>query len=102
MEALMKKNKNLFLSTIASNLNFLTKIIILVLVFGLLLNHINIVILVKAFEKPIETIIQDHSITEINNFERVEIEKEKLNILKHINMIMFYMKLKFIIKPSII
>ena len=53
------RTKQLYSFTVANKISILSKIIIVILVFGLIMNHINIAVFVNAFEKPIETIISD-------------------------------------------
>ena len=54
-----------------------SKIIIIILVFGLLINHINLVLIVQAFDKPPNMTIQDESINEIVDFKKEELVNKK-------------------------
>ena len=80
----MSKRKTRFLNfkTNPSKLCIVSKIVIIVLVFGLIMNHINIAVFVNAFEKPIETIISDQSITKISEIDKGEIVDKKTKYSK--------------------
>ena len=69
----MNKNKEVKYN----NYSIFTKTIIIVLVFSFIVNNINIIPFIKAFEKPIEIISEDHSITDTTEFEKVELDEEK-------------------------
>ena len=71
-----RKSNKLYLSTIANKLSLLSKIIILVLVFGLIINNINIVVLAKLFDEPNNSIIYDSSVN-TTDYNKEELINEK-------------------------
>ncbi len=77
-----RKTRYYYFTINASKLSVISKIVIVILVFGLVINHINMAVFANVFEKPTETIISDQSITEISEFDKQELVDEKTKYSK--------------------
>lgn len=67
-----KKNKIKYFSTQASNISIFSKIIIVVLVIGMLMGHLNLGVLAKALEPEVYTTVTDDVERDFSKFEKIE------------------------------
>lgn len=67
-----KKNKIKYFSTRASHISIFSKIVIVVLVIGMLMGHLNLGVLAKALEPEVYTTITDDVERDFSKFEKIE------------------------------
>lgn len=67
-----KKNKIKYFSTRASRISIFSKIVIVVLVIGMIMGHLNLGVLAKAFEPEVYTTITDDVERDFYEFDKIE------------------------------
>ena len=67
-----KKNKIKYFSTRASHISIFSKIVIVVLVIGMIMGHLNLGVLAKAFEPEVYTTITDDVERDFYEFDKIE------------------------------
>ena len=67
-----KKNKTKYFSTQATNISIFSKIVIVVLVIGMLMGHLNLGVLAKALEPEVYTTVTDDVERDFSKFEKIE------------------------------
>ena len=66
-----KKNKTIYFSTQATNISIFSKIVIVVLVIGMLIGHLNLGVLAKALEPEVYTTITDDVERDFSEFDKI-------------------------------
>ena len=67
-----KQNKIKYFSTQATNISKFSKIVIVVLVIGMIMGHLNLGVLAKAFEPEVYTTITDDVERDFYEFDKIE------------------------------
>lgn len=67
-----RKNKKTYFTTIPKHVGFFSKIIIVILVFGMIIGHLNLAVFAKLFEPVTNTIISDDVNRDFSKLKRIE------------------------------